>query len=594
MKINLNVKKRPNHAGVCKCNFKQTKEQKKRCYCSINLDLFKSRKFNHEEIFQIQGLSDVSLMGNDSPSEIHTSKILLSGLGPKFEQLLDQTTVKLDYPTEVVQAIHDFTLSGVCNFDSVNLRSLLSAAKEFNIIGIKAQAGQYLIAATHNRNVQELYKLSQELLCTHTTRRIKEFILEHFEELGQNEHFLKLCNPIWMKAFIKDETLNASEENVFKILVNWAKESLENEQSIPQLTRFIRFGLMDQNFFNAVVKTCPFLQNNSQVQSAERSIQSRARNGFHHLPGKVSPRIPHELVFAVGGFTTKACSTVEVFDARAQRWCSIPDSVFPAHAYHGTATLDGKLFVLGGFGEDREGPEHFQAAYCMDLSSQTWARKSIMQNRRCYVSVAELKGKLYCIGGYNGRLRFNTVECFDPNTNQWTMIKPMNKVRSDACAVAYDNKIVVVGGFDGEEIHQTTEIYDPESDEWTFGPRMSQPRSGLKAVVLENKIYVIGGFNGAERLKSVETLDQLNPNATWMPISELITQRSNFGATVVNKQIMVAGGFDGHQVISDTELYSEETNQWTPSQPMDLKRSALTLVTVKGLPNRKNYLDHHF
>ena len=182
-----------------------------------------------------------------------------------------------------------------------------------------------------------------------------------------------------------------------------------------------------------------------------------------------------------------------------------------------------------------------------------------MQNRRCYVSVAELKGKLYCIGGYNGRLRFNTVECFDPNTNQWTMIKPMNKVRSDACAVAYDNKIVVVGGFDGEEIHQTTEIYDPESDEWTFGPRMSQPRSGLKAVVLENKIYVIGGFNGAERLKSVETLDQLNLNATWMPISELITQRSNFGATVVNKQIMVAGGFDGHQVIRINNCFQRGT-----------------------------------
>jgi hypothetical protein len=56
---------------------------------------------------------------------------------------------------------------------------------------------------------------------------------------------------------------------------------------------------------------------------------------------------------------------------------------------------------------------------------------------------------------------------------------------------------------------------------------------------------------------------------------------------------MVAGGFDGQQVISDTEFYSEETNQWTPSQPMEVKRSALSLVTVKGLPNRKNYLAQH-
>ena len=101
------------------------------------------------------------------------------------------------------------------------------------------------------------------------------------------------------------------------------------------------------------------------------------------------------------------------------------------------------------------------------------------------------------------------------------------------------------------------------------------------------------GFNGTERLRSVETLDKLDPNATWIPISELITQRSNFGATVVNKQIMVTGGLDGQQVISDTEFYFEETNQWTRSQPMEVKQSALSLVTVKGLPNRKNYLAHH-
>jgi kelch-like protein 10 len=351
---------------------------------------------------------------------------------------------------------------------------------------------------------------------------------------------------------------------------------------------------MDQSFFNAVVKTCPFLQNNLHVESAERSFKSKSNNVSELGSRKDRPRVPHELVFAVGGFTTKACSTVEVFDIRAQRWCPVQDSVFPSHAYHGAAALDGKLFVLGGFGEDEDGPEHYESAYCMDLSSQVWARKSAMQNRRCYVSVAELQGKVYCIGGYNGHLRFNTVECFDPNTNQWTMVKPMNKVRSDACAVAFDNKIVVLGGFNGEEIHQSIEIYDPESDEWIFGPTMSQPRSGLKAVVLNNKIYVMGGFNGAERLKSVEILDKLDPNASWIPAGELITQRSNFGATVVNKQIMVAGGFDGHQVISDTEFYSEETNQWTPSQPMDLKRSALSLATVTGLPNRKNYLTRYF
>ena len=590
MKINLNRKKQPNSPVVCKRSFKR----KGSCFCSLDPNFFKSSKFSHEDIFQIPGISDVSIMGTDGSSEIPTSKVLLSGLGPKFDQLLHQKIILLDFPFEVIQAIHKFTLFGECNIDSIHmLRSLLSVADQFSIIGIKAQAAQYLVKATNIGNVLQMYQISQDLLCTHITRKTKEFILENFEELGQNENFLNLCNPFWMSEFIQDETLNASEENVFKILVNWVQHSLENIEAIPKLVRFIRFGLMDQSFFNVVVKTCPFLQNSTYVQSVARSIQNKASTRFQLQAKKDRPRVPNELVFAVGGFTTKACATVEVFNVRAKKWCPVQDCVFPSHAYHGTAVLDGKLFVLGGFGSNGDGPEHWKAAFCMDLSSQKWSKKSSMENRRCYVSVSELKGKLYCIGGYNGHLRFNTVECFDPTTNQWVMVQPMNRVRSDACAVTFEDKIIVLGGFNGEEIHQSIEIYDPESDEWTFGPQMSQPRSGLKAVVLNNKIYVIGGFNGTERLRSVETLDKLEPNAAWVPKSDLITQRSNFGATVVNKQIMVAGGFDGLQVISDTEVYSEETNQWTPSQSMEVKRSALSLVTVKGLPNRKNYLAHN-
>ena len=264
MKINLNRKKQPNSPPVCKRSFKR----KNSCYCSIDPNFFKSRKFNHEEIFQIPGISDVSLMGTDGFSQIPTSKVLLSRLGPKFDQLLQQKIIKLDYPFEVIQAIHNFTLSGVCNFNSINLRSLLSFAKQFNIIGIKAQAGSYLVEATNIGNVLQMYQISQDLLCAHTTRKTKEFILENFEELGENENFLNCCNPLWMSEFIKDETLNASEENAFKII-------LQNEQATPNLARFIRFGLLDQTFFNAVVKTCPFFMNNTYVQLIERSFQNK-------------------------------------------------------------------------------------------------------------------------------------------------------------------------------------------------------------------------------------------------------------------------------------------------------------------------------
>jgi hypothetical protein len=112
----------------------------------------------------------------------------------------------------------------------------------------------------------------------------------------------------------------------------------------------------------------------------------------------------------------------------------------------------------------------------------------------------------------------------------------------------------------------------------------------FQAVVLNGKIYCVGGFDGHERLASVETLDLTRPGATWTLSSALLTPRSNFGITVVDKKILVAGGFDGSGVILGSELFSEAANTWRPFAPMNLKKSALCLVTVKDLPNRKVYL----
>lgn len=68
-----------------------------------------------------------------------------------------------------------------------------------------------------------------------------------------------------------------------------------------------------------------------------------------------------------------------------------------------------------------------------------------MHSRRCYVSVAELNGLIYAIGGYDGHNRLNTVERYNPKTNQWTVISPMNMQRSDASACTLKGKIYATG-----------------------------------------------------------------------------------------------------------------------------------------------------
>ena len=113
-----------------------------------------------------------------------------------------------------------------------------------------------------------------------------------------------------------------------------------------------------------------------------------------------------------------------------------------------------------------------------------------------------------------------------------------------------------------------------------------------QAVVLEDKLYALGGFNGFDRLTSVETLDLLTPNSAWMLSSNLNIKRSNFGITVFEKSILVAGGFDGVGVTNTCEIFDLKNKRWGLGPKMNVKRSALSLVTVPNLPNRKEYLSY--
>lgn len=70
---------------------------------------------------------------------------------------------------------------------------------------------------------------------------------------------------------------------------------------------------------------------------------------------------------------------------------------------------------------------------------------SPMHSQRCYVSVVELDGLIYALGGYDGKNRLKSAERYDPATNQWTLITSMNYLRSDAHACTLYGKIYVTG-----------------------------------------------------------------------------------------------------------------------------------------------------
>src|SRR5687768_5316384 len=76
-------------------------------------------------------------------------------------------------------------------------------------------------------------------------------------------------------------------------------------------------------------------------------------------------------------------------------------------------------------------------------------------------------------------------------TGRWTSARPMPSERSEVAVAEVGGRIYVIGGFDGQT---ELEIYDPSADRWSRGAPFPRPVHHAAAVGLNGKLFVIGGY----------------------------------------------------------------------------------------------------
>lgn len=112
-----------------------------------------------------------------------------------------------------------------------------------------------------------------------------------------------------------------------------------------------------------------------------------------NTPDFALPRIPHEILFAIAGWSNGAPqSCIESYDSRADRWNRMPyEDPIGARAYHGTVVLNKRLYCIGGF----DGTQYFNTCSMFDPETFLWKEIAPMHSKRCYVSVAVLNDEIY-------------------------------------------------------------------------------------------------------------------------------------------------------------------------------------------------------
>ncbi|KAL3203327.1 hypothetical protein MRX96_041943, partial [Rhipicephalus microplus] len=314
----------------------------------------------------------------------------------------------------------------------------------------------------------------------------------------------------------------------------------------------------------------------------------------------LTPRVPKDILFVFGGWTSGATNNMHTFNSRAQKWRVMGSQYTTPRAYHGAAVIDSCIYFVGGF----NGRECYHSVVCFNVPIARWSAKANMVFARCY-------GNIYAMGGFDGRARTRTVERYDIKANQWSQVADMTEVRSDASAVAVHGRIYIAGGFTGTTVLDSVESYDPSTNVWTRIATMSSPRSGAKVVAHKDMLYIIGGLQWSHATLQqyvsfrcdcvtlaavdghhstiVEQLDVRRSHTSELP--SMPHAKSNFAAVVLDGCIYVIGGFNGVTTVKLVERYDIGSRRWftAPQLSTDCSASAACVVedvADPGTPGR--------
>ncbi len=203
-------------------------------------------------------------------------------------------------------------------------------------------------------------------------------------------------------------------------------------------------------------------------------------------------------VYISGGYAgdTSLEPSVEVwrYDIANAVWLRVADMP-SGRARHGMASIDGKLYVVGGEGSNASRV----LVYETDDGSWSDLGADLPSSRMDLVVVAQ-EQRLFAIGGRTAGGATSQVHAFDVSKGgSWRTLSALPSPRADAAGGVVGTMIHVAGGRSNDPMRTFAEhyVFDTANDRWQSAQALPLPRLGAAAAGADGAFVVIGGSGGA-------------------------------------------------------------------------------------------------
>jgi kelch-like protein 10 len=503
----------------------------------------------------------------------------------------ERTNILLQGVTsETMSLILEYAYMGSVGINQENVRTLFVSADYLIMPGLLELCCDFLKSTLTPENCIGIMLFARDYFSS-LEGDARCFVMRNFEQVSQQSDELLELPPEELQAIIGADELNVkSEAVVWDGVVRWIDHDKENRQDkIVELIKKVRLRLLDLKFIE-IVRDKPYVARNYECHNLIQNVINSWQS-LEMVTEKAEfarPRIPHEILFAVGGRLSNR--DIQIYDIRANRWIEVEQiNEISRRSYHGTAVIGFNIYMIGGLSPDSDS----NTCYCFNAVTKTWREVSPMHKKRFMLSVAVLDGLVYAMGGCEDYSRtgiFESAERYDCRTNRWSMIAPMNEKRARASAATLNGKVYIVGGYNGKKFMNSAEVYDPEVNQWTLIKSMVSVRTSHSCIAYHGCVYAIGGYNYDSTMCSGE---KYNPATNaWTQIPDMSHARRSFGIAVIDDTIFAVGGFCDNPRIYDVECYDEKSNKWIAARNLDECPIGLSACVIKGLPNVRDYITY--
>jgi DNA-binding CsgD family transcriptional regulator/N-acetylneuraminic acid mutarotase len=259
--------------------------------------------------------------------------------------------------------------------------------------------------------------------------------------------------------------------------------------------------------------------------------------------------------------------------ANLSRWQSRVALSQPLSDFAVTRYYDGKVYLIGG--AEPEGASAKVIRY--DVENETQVTLDDKPTAASHVQAVTIGRNIFVPGGEDSSGKVLTVfESYDPRSNQWEQLPPLPEPRSRYALADIEGRLYLFGGWDGSRYRNDVFMYDPARKEWATLAPMPTARRNAGAVVFDGQVYVIGGENEQGPLRSNERYDPAaDAGGQWqsvVPLPTPIATPAVAGAitTIFVLDSSTNSGFE----------YDPRKESWTSLEPADEARISNRAVAL--------------